>query len=206
MANVTGRPTGKKGKAMVFTEKDQNLIFKVIKGGDLNAERNTAIVGLSFYLGLRVDEIAQLNVSHIYQDGALLKTLTLTPDMTKGDKFRTLALENKRLAPKLTAYVEYLKTKTATGELNPNAPLFISQKKVRYSSNTLSRLFKRIYETAGFDNATSHSGRRSLITQLSAKGVELNLLRQVAGHSSVQTTQRYVDDNPKMVADVLNNF
>ena len=37
--------------------------------------------------------------------------------------------------------------------------------------------------------------RRSLITKLAYAGIDLNSIRQIAGHSSISTTQRYNDDN-----------
>ena len=41
--------------------------------------------------------------------------------------------------------------------------------------------------------ATSHSGRRTLLTELSSKGVGVRVLAEMAGHASIQTTQRYID-------------
>ena len=59
------------------------------------------------------------------------------------------------------------------------------------------------YKSAGFKDASSHSGRRSLITNLAYAGIDLNSIRQIAGHSSIATTQRYIDDNPYKIADIL---
>ena len=42
-----------------------------------------------------------------------------------------------------------------------------------------------------------------LITKLAYAGIDLNSIRQIAGHSSIATTQRYIDDNPYKIADIL---
>ena len=34
-------------------------------------------------------------------------------------------------------------------------------------------------------------------------GIDLNSVRQIAGHSSISTTQRYIDDNPHTIANIL---
>ena len=45
---------------------------------------------------------------------------------------------------------------------------------------------------------TSHSGRRTWLTQLSQKGVSVFVLAEMAGHQSIQTTQRYVTLNDEL--------
>ena len=57
------------------------------------------------------------------------------------------------------------------------------------------RVLGDIYKSSGFNDASSHSGRRSLITKLAYAGIDLNSIRQIPGHSSISTTQRYNDDN-----------
>jgi site-specific recombinase XerD len=41
---------------------------------------------------------------------------------------------------------------------------------------------------------------------LSSAGIDLNSIRQIAGHSSISTTQRYIDDNPYKIADILEEL
>ena len=47
--------------------------------------------------------------------------------------------------------------------------------------------------------ATSHSGRRTWLAELSAKGVGVRVLAELEGHSSIQTTQRYIDVNDEQM-------
>ena len=50
-------------------------------------------------------------------------------------------------------------------------------------------------EQCGLDGASSHSGRRTFITNLAAKGVSVRILAELASHSNISTTQRYIDVN-----------
>ena len=40
---------------------------------------------------------------------------------------------------------------------------------------------------------TSHSGKRTWLTELSSTGVGVRVLAEMGGHASIQTTQRYID-------------
>jgi len=73
--------------------------------------------------------------------------------------------------------------------------LFATQKDQAFSANSLCQLFLKIYAEAGITGASSHSGRRSLLTSLAAKGVSVRVLQEIAGHSSIAITQRYIDVN-----------
>ena len=47
--------------------------------------------------------------------------------------------------------------------------------------------------------ATSHSGRRTWLTELSSKGVGVRVLAEMAGHAGIQPTQRYIDVNDEQM-------
>ena len=87
-----------------------------------------------------------------------------------------------------------------------NQPLFASQKGGAFSANTMTQLFLNIYRAAGFEGASSHSGRRTFITELASKGVSVRVLAELAGHSSIQTTQRYIDVNPQQMVPLWSCF
>ena len=76
--------------------------------------------------------------------------------------------------------------------------LFSTQKSARFSANTATQHLKQLYDRAGILGASSHSGRRTWLTTLSQKGVSVFVLADMAGHRSIQTTQRYVTVNDEM--------
>ena len=57
----------------------------------------------------------------------------------------------------------------------------------------------RLYVQAAITGATSHSGRRTWLTELSSKGVGVRVLAEMAGHANIQTTQRYIDVNDEQM-------
>ena len=75
------------------------------------------------------------------------------------------------------------------------APLLFSAKGGDFTAQTIVDLFKRIYQLAGIDGASSHSGRRQFVTQLADRGINARLVQVLARHKHLSTTQRYIDVN-----------
>jgi integrase/recombinase XerD len=196
-----GRPTGKTGQAKVLDEKEIKQVLKVVEVGN-HAKRNTAVVILSNYLGLRSKELAALKIGDVSEQDTIKKVLRLVAAYTKGSKHRDVSLENKAVIKALQEYIATRRDEDGV-TFNLDAPLFRSQKGTAFSPNAMVRVLGDIYKSAGFNDASSHTGRRSLITKLAYNGIDLNSIRQIAGHSSISTTQRYIDDNPYKIAFIL---
>jgi integrase/recombinase XerD len=120
---------------------------------------------------------------------------------TKGSKAQTVIL-NSQLRAELEQYVrQYCPPNTKNEDI-----LLQSQKGSGFSSQTIQNLFRTLYEAAGLQNASSHSGRRTFITGLSEKGVSVRVIQELARHSSMNTTQRYIDvsvDKLRIAAEVI---
>jgi len=78
--------------------------------------------------------------------------------------------------------------------------LFESQKGGHFSANTMCQLFLDIHKAVGLKDASSHSGRRTYITRLANKGVGVRLLAELARHSHISITQRYIDVNSEQLS------
>lgn len=158
-----------------------------------HAARDRAIVAVSFMAGLRVKEIAALTIDNIVgDDGKVRDEFILAKEQTKGSKARRVFVGEK-LKRELELYLN-------TTKLRPCCKaLFQSQKGTGFSSNTMCQLFLNIYNQCGLNGASSHSGRRSLLTNLAAKGINVRVLAAIAGHSSIAITQRYIDVNDEQI-------
>jgi integrase/recombinase XerD len=164
-----------------------------------HAERNKLALLLSYYAGLRVKEIAALTVGDIYTaTGEVKSFVALTAEQTKGSQGRTIVFGTK-LIDALRAYLRTAKFKPQ----DTTKPLLRSQKGAAFSANSLCQLFARLYAVAGLEGASSHSGRRTFITNLANKGVSAKVLMTLAGHKHMSTTQRYIDVNDAMLAQAV---
>ena len=86
-------------------------------------------------------------------------------------------------------------TNTLPLNLTPNTYLFSTQKQSHFTANTAAQHLQRLYAQAVISGATSHIGRRTWLTEVSSKGVGVRVLVEIAGHTSIQTTQCYIDVN-----------
>ena len=154
---------------------------------------------LSFQAGMRAGEISKLTLDHVLNaDGSVRDRIHLSNGQTKGDRQRTVILSQK-LQKEVLNFVGPL----AGLRKEPGRPLIRSQKGGHFSPTTMVMLFRHIYDLAGLRDARSHSGRRSFITKLANKGVSVRVVQTLAGHSSMQTTQRYIDVNEGMLVEAV---
>ena len=176
-------------QAKVLSEKELKRVLTVIKGRR-HSQRDELVVLLSYLAGLRACEIASLRISDVMDEqGNPLDTVYLSSWQTKGQERQTVMVAS-RLQKAIAKYVS-AERKGAPSD----APLIRSQKGGAFTSGTIQNLFKGIYEDAGIQGATSHSGRRTFLTTLSEKGVSARVIQQLARHSSLATTQRYIEVN-----------
>ena len=183
-------------QARTLNDKELNLLLLYINTRK-HALRDRCMVLMTYWSGARIKEVALTKVGDVLAlDGTIKNEIRLTAEQTKGKHARTIVLADKLRKEILT----YLQTRFDTKQLIAltysdamNKPLFATQKRQGFDSNTACYHFHMLYKNAGLIGASSHSGRRSFLTQLSAKGVPIKVLMELASHRSIQTTARYID-------------
>jgi integrase/recombinase XerD len=166
-------------QAKTLNERELKAVFVQI-GTRRFAARDRAIVAVSYYAGLTTSDV-------VASDGMIRNELVLLASQTKGRESRKIFVSEK-LRKELAVYVRTL-------DANSSRSLFMTQKDNAFTPNAMCHLFRDIYADCGIANASSHSGRRTFITNLASKGVGVRVLAALAGHSSISTTQRYIDIN-----------
>lgn len=164
-----------------------------------HSTRNRCMILLTHYAGLRVGEVACLRWQDVVNaDGSIKDEIRLLPDMTKGRHARTVFV-SKKLREELLAYTQQAKF------VDRSYPLFASQKSIKegFSANSLSQTLTLIYQSAGIEGASSHSGRRTFLTNLANKGTAIHLLKTLAGHRNIATTAAYLYSSPAQLKAVV---
>lgn len=193
----------KPGKAKVLTEQEFSRVVKLQEANSRTGKRNALILHLSFYLGLRVKEIAGLKYGDIInQDGSIKQEITLT--VTKAGKIRQAYLTNAKLLALLKQHVKW--------HIDAENSCFLEHAVIRsergsaFSPNSLQQLFSKIYKDAGLEGASSHSGRRTFATTLISNGIDIRSVQHLLGHSSINTTARYIQENPAMLQRIMASY
>ena len=158
------------------------------------AERDLTMLQLTHYCGMRVGEVAALRITDVVDDNYKVRTeIVLAAAITKSKRARRIFVP-RQMHRQLQQYINTLSS-TSTA----NTYLFSTQKQSHFTANTAAQHLQRLYTQAAITGATSHSGRRTWLTELSSKGVGVRVLAEMAGHASIQTTQRYIDVNDEQM-------
>lgn len=186
-------------QAKILNKKEMTKLLKIV-AITRHADRNRLIILLSFMGGMRALEIAALRISDVLgRDGQVKDTIYLKRWQTKGKKSQSIIISD-RLQKEIR---RYLKKHPQLVE-DREGRLFRSQKGGGFSSQTIQNLYRQLYYSSGIDNASSHSGRRSFITNLSDMGISTRVIQGLARHSSLATTQRYIDVSDEKLRNAVN--
>ena len=184
-------------QAKTLTKAKLKRLIDVTKACSRYPTRDVCMLLLTHWCGMRVGEVAALRVTDVIDTNDTIRAeIQLNAEQTKGNAARVVFVP-ERMRKELKRYLQ-----SAAKPVHSDF-LFSTQKAKRFSANSATQHLQRLYERAGIDGATSHSGRRTFITELAAKGVSVRVLAELTGHSSIQTTQRYIDVNDDMLRSAL---
>ncbi len=181
-------PTPKLGKYIpAYLPVDE--MFRLLEGPDRARPlglRDLAILEVLYSCGIRVSELAGLNLSGVDFNLRLVKVLG------KGNKERIVPIGHQALKV-LKQYLE------ATNPLRQkvrgpiqDGPLFINFRGGRLSTRSIDRVIKRYEREQGLmTEITPHALRHSFATHLLDGGADLRSVQELLGHASLSTTQRY---------------
>jgi integrase/recombinase XerD len=163
------------------------LLFTMLKGTRYPL-RNRVIALLSIKAGLRAKEIANLTWDMITDpQGQLTSAIHLRNAASKGKSGRVIPL-NKEL--KATLHVLHK-------EAGPSPYVITTERSEQFSPAAIVNLFAGWYRAIGLQGCSSHSGRRTFITnaarKISTVGGSLRDVQVLAGHKALSTTQRYIE-------------
>jgi integrase/recombinase XerD len=183
-------------QAKTLNERELQRLLDFVKTTK-SATRNRAIILLTHLAGMRIGEVAAVRICDIVaSDGTVRDEINLTAAQTKGNRSRSVLL-NERVQAELAAYIRTVRVR------DPKQALFNTQRSAAFTANSLTQVVNGIYRNAGFDGASSHSGRRGFLTNLAEKGVSVRVMMALAGHSNMATTQRYIDLRPGVLRNAV---
>jgi len=143
-------------------------------------ERDFCILTLFLNCGLRISELANLNLSDIREDSLRV--------LGKGNKERVVFI-NDACAGAINDYLQIRKINSPANE----RALFLSSRKTRISTSTIHYLVKKHLSAAGLDSTkySSHKLRHTAATLMLKSGVDVRTLQELLGHEHLNTTQIY---------------
>lgn len=192
-------------QAKILSDAQQRAALNHVKDSR-DALRNRAMLLLSYKAGMRAKEISKVSWAMVCDsEGNLSNEIRLENTASKGNRGgRVIPMHGD-----LRAALEVLQS--ARGDLaRPERPIIYSARGLGMLPVNICLWFQKLYADLGFTGASSHSGRRTFITRAARKiteaGGSLRDIQDLAGHSSIATTQRYIeisDTAKKKVVDLI---
>ena len=176
------------------------------KGANANGRRRSASVYDRKTLRFSVEEFHRVldQVADLAHAGAEIDPTRFYPDVNKrSGKSRDLPLVDPTLREALQNYVALRIEQDPY--LKPTDPLFITQKGGSYSPNTLQEhMALMLRGWAGIEKASSHSGRRTVATDIiHGQGQSIKVAQKALGHKSAATTAIYEEPPEEAVREAL---
>lgn len=163
------------GQAKVLTTEELRRLFTE----GFNSARDKALFGICLFTGCRISEALALETSDIKSG-----TLTFRKSTTKG-RLKTRVVD---IQPGLAALLaEYQPPKP--GAMFPG---------MRGRTDHLSRfmadkILRDACKRIGVEGVSTHSFRRTALTQMSSAGIPLRHIQEISGHNDLGTLQRYLE-------------
>lgn len=197
---------GQTKKAKILSEHQQKLMLLFL-GRTRYPERNKVIFLLSCHGGLRAKEIALLEWKDVLNDESsdITDEIEITNSISKGD-------DGGRIVEMTGDLITVLRDHYHSYIIKPRHDhrVVLNQQGVAMGAANVCLLFYRWYKIMNFHGYSSHSGRRTFITSCARRvalhGCSLLDVQQMVGHSSLETTQGYIEKNKEGRRNLMKSF
>jgi integrase/recombinase XerD len=154
--------------------------------------RNRVMLLLSAKAGLRAGEIAKLTWPMVVDaEGRIARQIALYDAAAKKGSGRTIPMH-----PELSRALRRLQRQDGM-----YGPVIRSERGHALRPSSVVNWFARLYRDLKLDGCSSHSGRRTFITNAARlvfkAGGSLRDVQELAGHRSIEQTQAYIDGDSR---------
>jgi len=153
---------------------------------DVLGLRNLAVMELLYSCGLRVSELAGLDLGDVDADRRLVRVVG------KGNKERVVPVGRTALRA-VARYLEGVRPlrKKASKDADRGA-VFLNNRGGRLTTRSMARIIKKYAAACGLGTDVSpHALRHTFATHMLEGGADLRSVQEILGHASLSTTQKY---------------
>ncbi len=181
-------------------EDDQRRLLRSVERWPLARDR--AIMSTLYYAGLRLAELASLEVDDV---AVTARKGMATVRSGKGDRYREVPL-NSACRAVITEWLEE-RQRLLDAKSSSTEALWVSRLGKPLSARSVGNVIDRLADDAGLEGLSAHVLRHTFVTNLVRSGHDVVLVAELAGHRRLDTTRRYSlpseADRAAAVEDVL---
>jgi site-specific recombinase XerD len=176
------RPKFEKGLPHYFTEEEMLILLNLPDQSSIYGVRNRAILELLYSSGLRISELADLELNDIDLKRALVRV------KGKGNKERIVPIGK----PAIEAIEAYLPVRDKLKQEYSSHKLFLTKSGKDFDHRQLFKILHHYFQIIARQKGYSpHTIRHSFATHLLSRGADLRALQEMLGHSNLETTAIY---------------
>lgn len=171
-----------------FLNENESFLLETACYKTKNVTRDRLFIGLCLELGLRLQELLHIRFGDI-EDGYLKL-------VRKGGKEQRLPLN--------AATTLWIQTWKKERQANAESYLFEGRNGGPLTPRAGQYLLARLAKSVQMKKISPHALRHTFATTLASRGANLVALKEILGHQSLKTTERYMHVTPEHLKETLN--
>ncbi|NET62074.1 MAG: site-specific integrase [Symploca sp. SIO2E6] len=181
------------GKAKILSQSEIQLLFSE----GLQSSRDRTLFGICLFCACRVREACTLRTGDVYDNsGMVLPKLIIRKGNTKG-----------KLATRTIPIISDLRTLLTN--YYPDAGvmyLFPGRNGEFFQPDSADKILRKACRRVGLIGVSSHSFRRTALTQMSDNGTPLRVIQEISGHRNLQQLQAYIEVRDEQVLGAVTGL
>ena len=174
------------GRSKVLTQQEIQLVF----AQGLQTERDRTLFAVCLFTATRIRECCTLLTQDIYTTtGKVRPRLIIRKANTKG-----------KLATRSIPVIEDLRRLlTDYYPMAGSEYLFSGRSDGHIAEDSAARILRQACKTVGIIGVSTHSFRRTALTQMSNAGIPLRVIQELSGHRNLEQLQKYLEVTDEQV-------
>jgi integrase/recombinase XerD len=174
------------GRAKVLTQQEIQLIFSQ----GLDNDRDRMLFGVCLFSACRIRECVTLLTEDVYTPkGQVRSQFVIRKSNTKG-----------KLATRSIPVIEDLRRLLVDYySIAGDNYLFPGRSNGHISHDSAARILRQACQQVGITGVSTHSFRRTALTQMSNAGIPLRVIQELSGHRNLEQLQRYLEVSDEQV-------
>lgn len=178
---------------------DINNIIDAIDLSSNEGQRNKAMLETLYSCGLRVSELVNLKISHLYFNDEFIKVTG------KGDKERLVPIGSVAVK-QINIYKDEVRAHQQVKKEHEDV-LFLNRRGAKLTRVMVFTIIKRLAFKIGLKKHISpHTFRHSFATHLIEGGADLRAVQEMLGHESITTTEIYTHLDREYLRSAIIQF
>jgi integrase/recombinase XerD len=182
------------GQATILQPKEIQAVLKI-----LESPRDRLLFALGIYTGLRIGEIIRLTTEQVVTEHGTVRNVLKVKRLKK----KNTVYSDIPIHTKLRDYIrDYTQSELLGKWLFPSNDSLSGHLERAQAHNVLRKAFDMLK----LEGASTHSMRRTFLTNLSRAGVPLRTVQEISGHSSLTQLQTYLAVDPEDTREAVHRI